>query len=132
MFDVGGGELMLILLAILIFFGPKKIPEIAQMVGKGMAQFRKAQAEFQRNLNTISTEIQQVATLEEKKKVEPKIPPVASETVIAPSAIAENIPEATAEQFKTETTENPIAIPAKSEKITPQPAENTVSRDFPI
>ncbi len=61
MFDIGGGELLLIVLAILLLFGPKKIPELAQMFGKGLAQFRKAQTEFQRNLNAVSDEIQQEA-----------------------------------------------------------------------
>lgn len=57
MFDVGGGELILILLAILVLFGPKKIPELAQMLGKGMQQFRKAQAQFQNQIDEIKTEI---------------------------------------------------------------------------
>ena len=57
MFDIGGGELILILLAILVLFGPKKIPELAQMLGKGMAQFRKAQANLQSQLNEIKTDI---------------------------------------------------------------------------
>ena len=57
MFDIGGGELILILLAILVLFGPKKIPELAQMLGKGMSQFRKAQANLQSQLNEIKTDI---------------------------------------------------------------------------
>jgi sec-independent protein translocase protein TatA len=57
MFDVGGGELLFILLAIVLLFGPKKLPELARSFGKGMAQLRKAQADFQRNLNSIEDEI---------------------------------------------------------------------------
>jgi sec-independent protein translocase protein TatA len=57
MFDVGGGELLFILLAIVLLFGPKKLPELARSFGKGMAQLRKAQADFQRNLNSIEEEI---------------------------------------------------------------------------
>jgi sec-independent protein translocase protein TatA len=59
MFDIGGGELLLIVMAILLLFGPKKIPELAQMFGKGLAQFRKAQTEFQRNINAVNDEIHQ-------------------------------------------------------------------------
>jgi sec-independent protein translocase protein TatA len=58
MFDVGGGELLLILMAVLLLFGPSKLPELARSFGKGMAQFRRAQTEFQRNLNSISEEIE--------------------------------------------------------------------------
>jgi sec-independent protein translocase protein TatA len=59
MFDVGGGELILIMLAIVVLFGPKKLPELARSFGKGMAQLRKAQTEFQRNLNTLQEDIEQ-------------------------------------------------------------------------
>jgi len=56
MFDVGGGELLFILLAILLLFGPKKIPEVAQMIGKGIRQFRKAQEDLTQQIRDISTE----------------------------------------------------------------------------
>lgn len=57
MFDVGGGELLLILLAFLLLFGPKKIPELSSMLGKGLRELRKAQSEFQSQINEIKTEI---------------------------------------------------------------------------
>lgn len=57
MFDVGGGELILILLAIIVLFGPKKIPEIAQMFGKGLSHLRKAQSELQSQLGDIKSEV---------------------------------------------------------------------------
>jgi sec-independent protein translocase protein TatA len=40
--NVGGGEIILILLVILIFFGPKKIPELASSLGKGLRKFNDA------------------------------------------------------------------------------------------
>ncbi len=61
MFDVGGGELILIVLAIILLFGPKKIPEIAQMFRKGMTQFYKAQNEIKEQINNIKTEIETAA-----------------------------------------------------------------------
>lgn len=57
MFDVGGGELILIVLAIIVLFGPKKIPEIAQMFGKGMQHFRKAQQELKDQISIVQTEV---------------------------------------------------------------------------
>jgi len=60
MFDVGGGELLLIILAIIVLFGPKKIPEIAQMFGKGMRQVRKAQAQFQSQISELQTDLKTV------------------------------------------------------------------------
>lgn len=60
MFDVGGGELLLIILAIIVLFGPKKLPEIAQMVGKGMRQVKKAQAQFQSQITELQTDFKTV------------------------------------------------------------------------
>ncbi|HPI18868.1 MAG TPA: twin-arginine translocase TatA/TatE family subunit [Candidatus Kapabacteria bacterium] len=57
MFDVGGGELLLIILAIIVLFGPKKIPEVMKMVNKGMNQVRKAQTEIQSQINNLQDEI---------------------------------------------------------------------------
>jgi sec-independent protein translocase protein TatA len=42
--NVGGGEILLILLVILIFFGPKKIPELAASLGKGIRKFNDAKS----------------------------------------------------------------------------------------
>lgn len=56
MFDVGGGELVLIVLAIILLFGPKKIPEIAQTITKGIRKVRQAQQEFSNQVNNISNE----------------------------------------------------------------------------
>ncbi len=40
--NIGAGEIILIVLAILVLFGAKKIPELAQGIGKGMKEFKKA------------------------------------------------------------------------------------------
>jgi sec-independent protein translocase protein TatA len=52
MFGLGTGEIILILLIILIFFGAKKIPELAQGLGKGMKEFRKAARDIQDEIDT--------------------------------------------------------------------------------
>ena len=50
--NVGGGEVLLIVLVILIFFGPKKIPELAQSLGKGMRKFNDAKQGFESQVKT--------------------------------------------------------------------------------
>ncbi len=45
--NLGTGEILLILLVVLIFFGAKKIPELAQGLGKGIREFRKAARDVQ-------------------------------------------------------------------------------------
>lgn len=56
MFDVGGGELILIILAILILFGPKKLPEFVKTIRKGINEMRNAQRQFTEQVNEISRE----------------------------------------------------------------------------
>jgi sec-independent protein translocase protein TatA len=40
--NLGAGEIMIIVLVILLLFGAKKIPELAQGLGKGMKEFKKS------------------------------------------------------------------------------------------
>ena len=63
MFDIGGAEFLLIGLAILLLFGPKKIPEIMQAIGKGIRYFRKAQEDLKTQIRDISTEVEKQTNL---------------------------------------------------------------------
>lgn len=45
--NLGVPELLIILLVVLVFFGSKKIPELAQGLGKGIKEFRKATREVE-------------------------------------------------------------------------------------
>ena len=43
---LGGWEILLILMVLLIFFGAKKIPELARGLGKGIREFKDATKEI--------------------------------------------------------------------------------------
>jgi sec-independent protein translocase protein TatB len=47
MFDIGGGELIVIAVVALIAIGPKELPGVLRMVGQWMGKARKMAAEFQ-------------------------------------------------------------------------------------
>lgn len=49
---LGGGELVFVLVAILILFGAKKIPEFAKGLGKGISEFKKASSEVTNEIQT--------------------------------------------------------------------------------
>jgi len=45
LFNLGGGEIILILALVLILFGAKKLPELAKGLGTGIKEFKKATRE---------------------------------------------------------------------------------------
>ena len=47
MFNIGGGELLIILLVALVVLGPTKLPEAARQVGKMVGEFKKVSSSFQ-------------------------------------------------------------------------------------
>jgi sec-independent protein translocase protein TatB len=65
-------ETIFLFLLALIIFGPKKLPEIARMVGKTLNEFRRASNEFKMQIE------QEIAHLEVEKKqtiLPPSLPP---------------------------------------------------------
>lgn len=46
--SIGTQELVLIAIAALVLFGPRKLPELGRMLGKSLAEFRRASDDFKR------------------------------------------------------------------------------------
>jgi|YelNatPaOPRAMG01_1025707.scaffolds.fasta_scaffold00013_77 twin arginine-targeting protein translocase, TatA/E family len=68
--NIGFGELVLILLVIIIFFGPKRIPDIAQSIGKGIREFKKAMRDVQDEIDkTVKEEPRKEGV--QQKQIEP-------------------------------------------------------------
>ena len=71
--NLGGGEIFVILLVVLLFFGSKRIPELAKGLGKGMREFKDAMSGIEnevRNASNETTVPSKPATKEETKKIE--------------------------------------------------------------
>jgi sec-independent protein translocase protein TatA len=51
MFGMGHWEILIILLVILLIFGAKRIPEMAQGLGKGIREFRSAMRDVQEEID---------------------------------------------------------------------------------
>lgn len=54
---ISGGEIVLVMLLALLFFGSKAIPDIAKTLGKGMREFKKATNEIKRELNEHTSDL---------------------------------------------------------------------------
>lgn len=46
--SLGSTELVFILVMALVFFGPRKLPQISRSLGKNLAEFRRASEDFKR------------------------------------------------------------------------------------
>ena len=76
MFGIGMGEFILILIVGLVVFGPGSLPEIGKALGKGLREFRKAQAALTASLEESAAEPPKKSepekvSLEKKSEPEP-------------------------------------------------------------
>jgi TatA/E family protein of Tat protein translocase len=69
MFGIGTTELIIIMFIILLIFGAKKLPELAQGLGKGIREFKKASNDIQEELS-INKPDEQIRNIKEDKKDE--------------------------------------------------------------
>jgi sec-independent protein translocase protein TatA len=53
MFGLGPTELILILVISLVIFGPSKLPEVGQAIGKGISEFKSAANEVETDTKAI-------------------------------------------------------------------------------
>ncbi len=61
LFGISGGEILILLLLVLLLFGPGKIPEMARMVGRGMREVKKVQREINTEIHRYSSDIEKEA-----------------------------------------------------------------------
>jgi len=54
---IGGPEIAVVVLVVLLLFGSKKIPDFARMMGKGMREFRRATEEIKKEISEGTKDI---------------------------------------------------------------------------
>ena len=55
--NLGGGEILLVLLVVLMFFGSKSIPDLARGLGKGLREIREATDNIKREIENGTSQI---------------------------------------------------------------------------
>lgn len=68
----GGFEIVILVLVILLFFGAKRIPELARGLGQGIQEFRKASDDIKREIDKGGEDIKNPASSTSKNEEETK------------------------------------------------------------
>ncbi|MBN8702721.1 MAG: twin-arginine translocase TatA/TatE family subunit [Bacteroidetes bacterium] len=62
--NLGGGEVFVVVFVIVLFFGSKRIPELARGLGRGIREFKDAasgiQKEIQDSANVVEEEVKKI------------------------------------------------------------------------
>lgn len=94
MFGIGMTELLVIFVIGLLVLGPKRLPELARSLGRGLAEFRRASLDLRREFSDIADEATiappeleakepaaQAGTAEPAKPAEPTQPPTPTDAI---------------------------------------------------
>jgi TatA/E family protein of Tat protein translocase len=64
---IGWNELVIILVIVLVIFGPKRLPELAEAMGKSIRKFKSATREVEDEVTRAKNEVTRPAPKDEEK-----------------------------------------------------------------
>ena len=117
---LGTTEMILILLVALIFFGPRKLPQLARSMGKGLAEFRKASDDFKRTwerevaLESAHVDDNTMLETERQSTYEPAAIPPVVETPDKELVVARQTPVESTPEWVDQTPPDPVEVPAET------------------
>ncbi|MFA6147367.1 MAG: Sec-independent protein translocase protein TatB [bacterium] len=122
MFGIGFQEMLIILVVVLIFFGPKRLPDLAKSLGKGIAEFKKASDEVRKGIDEAVKEESEAETQKPPEDLSsygkaPGSAPAAEEVPPSEPAQASPLPDASAPKDPV----SPSAETAAGTQVPPPP-----------
>ena len=129
MFDIGGLELLLITVVVLLVIGPERLPETLRMLGLGLGRLRRSftsvknEIEKEIGMDEIKRQLHNESVMEEMKRIEREVQSTADQARIDPSTVtgadvgatAADAPAGAADAGATadhgDTTDNPASSP---------------------
>lgn len=128
---LGSTELLFILVVALIFFGPRKLPQLARTMGKGLAEFRRASDDFKRTwerevaLETSRTDDNTLLGAEQPARYETSEtfdqPVIENSELVVPREVEAQTTSEAPEPTTSEATPEPIEVSAQTTQPEPQP-----------
>ena len=74
----GFTEILVVFILALLLFGPKKLPELGRLIGRGLAEFRRASTDLRATIEDEVRELEKAADIEDRS-ITPR-PPTDSST----------------------------------------------------
>jgi sec-independent protein translocase protein TatA len=96
-FGLGDQEIILVAVVVLIFFGGKRMPELARGLGKALREFRRATGDVEREFKRMmdETENQTIAPLRDSMKIPPGTLPTTASIFSNETGVVSGAPVAT-------------------------------------
>ncbi|MFN8627763.1 MAG: Sec-independent protein translocase protein TatB [Candidatus Binatia bacterium] len=96
MFGIGTPELLVIFVVALIVLGPERLPEVARMLGRAMAELRRATSGLTDELHNAKIMLEEQTQAAMREHAKPKVPEVPA-TPRPPSSLADFGPDRAAQ-----------------------------------
>jgi sec-independent protein translocase protein TatA len=138
---IGAPEMFVIVLLALLLFGPKKLPELGRMLGKGLTEFRRAKNELKSTFESHMQELERETRLSEQSeawKRDQPITPYSSATYphsyneYGESATSDNAPSYSSESYDEKPAEAVAGtVPRSKQTQTVEPVSDVTDGNRP-